>query len=334
MARGLDFEEPLVELEKKITELKNIAREKNLNLEKEIKQLEAESLQIKKKIYLSLTPWQKVQLARHPTRPSAEDYINLMMTDFIELKGDRLFAEDFAIISGIAKLDEHSVVVIGFRKGRTLEENIKRNFGMAHPEGYRKSLRLIQLGEKFSLPVIIFIDTPGAYPGIGAEERGQGNSIAQNLRAMTLIKTPILITITGEGGSGGALALGVGDRILMLEHAVYSVISPEGCAAILWKDGKKAKEAAQALRLTAADLLELRVIDEIVKEPLGGAQRDKEKMAADLKRTLLKHLNTLAKIPLPTLLQHRYQKFRRIGKWKEAKIPKRTGREGKLRESS
>ncbi|MCM8792349.1 MAG: acetyl-CoA carboxylase carboxyltransferase subunit alpha [Candidatus Omnitrophica bacterium] len=311
---GLDFEKPIKELEKKIEELKKFTVEKKIDLSAEIKRLEQKLHDLKFSIYSSLTSWQRVQIARHPQRPYTLDYIQMMMYDFIELHGDRSFSDDKAIIGGFAKIDGLKVMVLGHQKGRTTKENILRNFGCAHPEGYRKSLRLMQLAEKFNLPILIFIDTPGAYPGIGAEERGQAQAIALNLREMIRIRVPILVVVIGEGGSGGALGIGVGDRILILENAYYSVISPEGCAAILWKDSSKAPEAAEALKLTASDLLELGIVDEVIKEPLGGAHTNPEQMAKILKEALLRHLKELLDILIDTLLERRYNKYRSIGR--------------------
>jgi acetyl-CoA carboxylase carboxyl transferase subunit alpha len=310
---GLDFEKPISELEKKIQELKNFVSDKKIDLASEVRRLEDKLEQLKKTTYSSLTAWQRVQIARHPNRPYTLDYINMLMSDFVELHGDRAFADDKAMISGFAKLDEQKLVVIGHQKGRDTKENLKRNFGCAHPEGYRKALRIMQLAEDFSLPLIIFIDTPGAYPGIGAEERGQSQAIALNLREMIHIAVPILAIVIGEGGSGGALGVGVADRICVLENAYYSVISPEGCAAILWKDGAKAPEAAQVLKLTAQDLLKLGIIDEIVPEPLGGAHRDPQKMAATMREVINKNFRELKALDNEELLRLRYKKFRSIG---------------------
>jgi len=309
----LDFEKPIRELEKKIEELKKFTIEKKIDLSSEIKRLEQKLRDLKVSTYSNLTSWQRVQLARHPQRPYTLDYIQMMLSDFIELHGDRSFSDDKAIVGGLAKIDGLKIMVLGHQKGRGTKENILRNFGCAHPEGYRKALRLMQLAEKFNLPILVFIDTPGAYPGIGAEERGQAQAIALNLREMSQIKVPILVVIIGEGGSGGALGIGVGDRILILENAYYSVISPEGCAAILWKDSAKAAEAADALKLTAQDLLELGIADEIVKEPLGGAHLNPQETANNLKETILRHMQQILNLPIETLLKLRYDKFRRIG---------------------
>ncbi|HEY5974160.1 MAG TPA: acetyl-CoA carboxylase carboxyltransferase subunit alpha, partial [Geobacteraceae bacterium] len=274
----MEFEKPLVELEKKIQELAELSAT-GLDLSSEIAKLEKRAQGMRGEIFANLSRWQTAQIARHINRPFTMDYLNLIFTDFIELHGDRLFGDDHAIVGGLAKLDGEPVVVIGHQKGRDTKEKVYRNFGMPNPEGYRKALRLMQLAEQFKLPIVTFVDTPGAYPGIGAEERGQAEAIARNLREMASLTVPIVVVITGEGGSGGALAIAVGDRVLMLEHSVYAVISPEGCAAILWSDGTKGEQAAEALKLTAKDIKELDVIDEIVKEPVGGAHRDHQAMA-------------------------------------------------------
>ena len=310
---GLDFEKPIQELEKKIQELRSFISDKKIDLTSEVKRLEDKLEHLKKDTYTNLSAWQRVQLARHPMRPYTLDYINLLMTDFIEIHGDRLFSDDKAIVCGLAKLDKHKIAVIGHQKGRDTKENLKRNFGCAHPEGYRKALRVMQLAEEFDLPVVVFIDTPGAYPGIGAEERGQSQAIALNLREMATIATPIVSIVIGEGGSGGALGVGVTDRICILENSYYSVISPEGCAAILWKDGSKAPLAAEVLKLTGDDLLNLKVIDEVIPEPLGGAHRDPQKTAQNLKESILKNLKELKAMNKEELLKSRYEKFRSMG---------------------
>ncbi|MFA5116582.1 MAG: acetyl-CoA carboxylase carboxyltransferase subunit alpha [Candidatus Omnitrophota bacterium] len=310
---GLDFEKPILELERKVQELKAYSSEKKMDLSSEIKRLEEKLEKLKSQTYQGLSPWHRVQLARHPQRPYTLDYIGMIMTDFMELHGDRLFADDKAMICGLAKIDGVKIMVMGHQKGRSTKENIMRNFGCAHPEGYRKALRLMQMAEKYDIPVVALIDTPGAYPGIGAEERGQAQAIALNLREMGQIKTPIISVVIGEGGSGGALGVGVTDRILVFENAYYSVISPEGCAAILWKDSSKANEAASVLKLTAQDLLELGIIDEIIPEPLGGAHRDPQKTAAVLKESLKKNLAELAQLSKDKLLKLRYEKFRKMG---------------------
>ena len=310
---GLDFEKPIIELEKKIQELKSFISHKKIDLSSEVKRLEEKLEHLKKDIYGNLNAWQRVQIARHPQRPYTLDYINLVLSDFLQLHGDRSFADDQAIVGGLAKLDNQKIMVIGHQKGRDTKENLKRNFGCAHPEGYRKALRLMQMAEKFNLPIVIFIDTPGAYPGIGAEERGQAQAIALNLREMIQVACPIITVIIGEGGSGGALGIGVADKICVLENAYYSVISPEGCAAILWKNGSKAPEAAEVLKLTAADLLKLGIIDEIIPEPLGGAHRDPQKMGEVLKETIKKNLKELNALKKEELLKLRYKKFRGMG---------------------
>lgn len=315
MANGLDFEKPIVELEKKIEELRNFTSHKKVDLSSDIKRLEEKLEHLKKNIYGNLSAWQRVQIARHPQRPYTLDYIGAMLSDFIEIHGDRFFSDDRALITGLATLDNQKIMVIGHQKGRDIKENLKRNFGCAHPEGYRKALRAMQLAEKFDLPVVIFIDTPGAYPGVGAEERGQAQAIAFNLKEMITLAIPIVATVIGEGGSGGALGIGIADRVCVLENAYYSVISPEGCAAILWKDGAKAPDAAEVLKLTAQDLLKMDIIDEIIPEPLGGAHREPEKTAKVLKETIKKHLKDLKTQSKEKLLEARYQKFRSIGKF-------------------
>jgi len=310
---GLDFEKPIVELEKKIQELKTFISEKKIDLSSEVKKLEERLEHLRKDTYNNLTAWQKVQLARHPLRPYTLDYISMIMSDFVELHGDRLFSDDKAMICGLAKLDKKKVVVIGHQKGRDTKENLKRNFGCAHPEGYRKALRVMQLAEEFQLPIVVFIDTPGAYPGIGAEERGQSHAIALNLREMMCISVPIIVIVIGEGGSGGALGVGVADRVAVLENSYYSVISPEGCAAILWKDGAKAPQAAEVLKLTGPDLLRMGIIDEVIPEPLGGAHRDPAKIAQNIKEAIVRNLKELESLDRDELLKLRYKKFRGMG---------------------
>jgi acetyl-CoA carboxylase carboxyl transferase subunit alpha len=309
----LDFEKPIEELQKKIVELSAIP-----GYDGEISKLKTQIEKLKTKIYSNLTPWQKVLLARHPSRPYTLDYIDLMTSEFIELAGDRGFADDKAIIGGLAKIDTGedkslNLVIIGTQKGRDTKDKIARNFGMPHPEGYRKALRLMKLGEKFGLPIVTFVDTPGAYPGVGAEERGQAEAIARNLREMAVIKVPIIVIVTGEGGSGGALALAVGNRVLMMEYSVYSVISPEGCASILWRDSDKAEEAARALKMTSSDLLQFGIIDEIIPEPLGGAHQDFKLATQYIKTAILKNLAELTNLSPDELVKQRVEKFQSIG---------------------
>ncbi|MBU1887964.1 MAG: acetyl-CoA carboxylase carboxyltransferase subunit alpha [Candidatus Omnitrophica bacterium] len=313
MANGLDFEKPILELETKIAELKSLASDGSIDLSQEIKTLESRLEKVRREVLEHLTPWQKVQIARHPKRPYTIDYIHMMTADFIEVHGDRMFQDDKALIGGFGKIDGEKVLVIGHQKGRDTKENLMRNFGSAHPEGYRKAMRMMNLAEKFSIPIIALIDTPGAYPGIGAEERGQANSIAHNLREMISLKTPIVVIVIGEGGSGGALGIGIGDRVYVMENSYYSVISPEGCAAILWKDRLKAPEAAEVLKLTAKDLIGLRIIDDEIPEPLGGAHRDPEKAAQTVKKQIKKALKELRAMSVDRLLKERYAKFRRMG---------------------
>lgn len=318
--RGLEFEKPVLELESKISEIRALNSTDSVNLDQEIKSLEEKRDKLMQEIFSSLTPWQRVQLARHPKRPYSLDYIQALLTDFTELHGDRGFADDPAIVTGCGFLDSMPVIVMGHQKGRTMEEAMVRNFGMMHPEGYRKALRLMKMAEKFHRPVVVFVDTPGAYPGIGAEERGQAEAIARNLREMANLKTPVVAVVIGEGGSGGALGICVADRVLMLENSWYSVISPEGCAAILFRDATRAAAAASALKLTAQDLLALKVIDEIVPEPLGGAHRDFPVVASALKEKILAQLKELCALPLPRLLQERYEKYRKLGVWSEKNV--------------
>jgi acetyl-CoA carboxylase carboxyl transferase subunit alpha len=309
----LEFERPIVELETKISELRDLAEMKGMDVTREIESLERQAEKLRAEVYSALTPWQRVQLARHPRRPYTLDYIRLVCEEFTELHGDRHFGDDRAIIGGMAILCGRQVMVIGHQKGRDTKENLLRNFGMPHPEGYRKALRLMQLAGKFGRPILTFIDTPGAYPGVDAEKRGQSEAIARNLREMTRIPAPIVVVIIGEGGSGGALALAVGDRILMLENSIYSVISPEGCAAILWGDRAQAPRAAEALRLTARDLDALHLVDRVVEEPKGGAHRDPEGMATGLRDVLCDELESLEQVPVQELLEKRFQKFQRMG---------------------
>jgi len=315
MPDELEFEKPLLELENRIAELR--ASEEPLEARDEIAKLEERLARQQQRVYSGLTAWQRAQIARHPKRPHTLDLINLLLEDWVELHGDRVFGDDKAIVGGLATFDGEPVVLIGHQKGRDTRENIARNFGMPHPEGYRKALRLMQFAAKFGKPIITFIDTPGAYPGLGAEERGQAEAIARNLREMAGLPTPVICVVTGEGGSGGALAIGVGNRVLMLEYAIYSVISPEGCAAILWGDAAKAPEAAELMRVTAPDLLKLGVIDAIVPEPVGGAHRNWEGAAASLRAALRDQLWQLKSKSEAELIEERHEKFRRIGVFEE-----------------
>jgi acetyl-CoA carboxylase carboxyl transferase subunit alpha len=315
MPDELEFEKPILELETRIAELR--ASENEAATRDEATRLEERLRRLQLRVYGSLSAWQRAQIARHPKRPHALDLYKLLLDDFVELHGDRVFGDDLAIVGGLAIFEGEPVVVLGHQKGRDTRENIARNFGMPHPEGYRKALRLMQLADKFGKPIITFIDTPGAYPGLGAEERGQAEAIARNLREMAALRTPVIAVVTGEGGSGGALAIGVANRVLMLEHAIYSVISPEGCAAILWGDGAKAPEAAQLMRVTAPDLHKAGVIDAIVPEPMGGAHRSWEGAAANLRTALREHLGQLRSLSGDALAQDRYEKFRRIGVFEE-----------------
>lgn len=309
----LEFEKPIYELEAKIKELKLFSSDKNIALEPEIRKLTEKLEKMKSDIYNNLSIWQRVQIARHPDRPYTLDYIRMITTDFLELHGDRQFADDLALIAGFAQINGTKVMILGHQKGRDTKENVMRNFGCAHPEGYRKAMRVMQLAEKFGLPIVILIDTPGAYPGVGAEERGQAQAIAENLRDMMQLKTPIVATIIGEGGSGGALGVGVADRVCILQHAYYSVISPEGCASILWRNSVKAPLAAEALKITGEYLLNFGIVEEVIPEPVGGAHQDPAQTAAVLKEVILKHIRQLSSISTEELLQLRYEKFRKIG---------------------
>jgi len=313
----LDFEKPIFELKKKISDMKDFAAGSNLELDSEINSLQAKLDKMRDEIFSGLSRWQKVLLARHPRRPYTLDYINLMTTDFVELHGDRYFSDDKALIGGFAKIDGKSVMLIGQQKGRDTKQKLFRNFAMMHPDGYRKALRLFKLAEKFNRPIVILIDTPGAYPGIGAEERGQAEAIAKNLREMTNLTVPIVITVIGEGASGGALGIGVGDKIFMLQYSWYSVISPEGCAAILWRDNKYAPEAAEALKVTASDMWDLKLIDKIIPEPPGGAHNDHKLMADTMKKEILDALSELEDLSLEELSKKRIEKFRQMGVFKE-----------------
>jgi acetyl-CoA carboxylase carboxyl transferase subunit alpha len=313
----LDFERPLLELERQIEELKRVGEERELDVAPELTTLQGKLETLRGQIYEQLTPMQRVTVARHPRRPYTLDYLGSAFTDFIELHGDRLYRDDLAIVGGWARLGGHSVMVIGHQKGRDTRENLKRNFGMPHPEGYRKALRLMRLAARFHAPIVTLIDTPGAYPGIGAEERGQAEALATNILEMAALPTPIVACVIGEGGSGGALALGVADRVLMFEHSIYSVISPEGCAAILWKDATQRGRAAEALKLTAKDLLQLEVIDEVIAEPLGGAHQDPEAAGEALRAALVRHVQELRRFRPDKLLKRRAEKYAAMGAFAE-----------------
>lgn len=310
-----DFEKPIAEMEKAIEKLKNVSGDNKGDFSSQLSELEQKLLERKKEIYDNLTPWQTVQVARHPKRPVLYDYINLAFSDFVELHGDRHFSDDQAMVGGFAMLGKEKVMVIGHSKGKNLDENIKRNFGQAKPDGYRKALRLMRLAEKFNIPVVTLVDTQGAFPGIEGEERGQHEAIARNLTEMFKINVPIITVITGEGGSGGALGIAVGDSVLMLSNAVYSVISPEGCAGILWRDGSFAPQAAEALKITAKSHLELGIIDEIIQEPVGGAHTDPQKTAEEIKNVVLKHIKKHTSLSSSKLIAKRYEKFAAMGKF-------------------
>ena len=311
--QSVEFERPIVEIEKKIEELRVIANGGGMDVDEEIRRLEKKARQMTRELTLKLNRWQRTLLARHPKRPYTLDYIRLMCSDFIELHGDRSYADDRSLVGGMAWFEGVPIMVMGQQKGRTTKEKVYRNFGMAHPEGYRKALRLMKIAEKFGRPILTLIDTPGAYPGIGAEERGQAEAIARNQFEMATLRVPFIAAVIGEGGSGGALALGVGNRVIMQENAIYSVISPEGCASILWRDTAKAPEAAEAMKITAQDLSELGVVDEIVREPMGGAHRDHNRAASLLRRVIRRHLGELMAMSPEELIAHRYDRFRRLG---------------------
>ncbi|MFA7073633.1 MAG: acetyl-CoA carboxylase carboxyltransferase subunit alpha [Endomicrobiaceae bacterium] len=313
----LDFEKPVAELENKILSLKVSAEHSKIDFSNEIADLEVKKEKLKKEIYDSLTPWQKVLLARHPNRPYTLDYVKIICENFVELHGDRAYGDDLALVCGLATIDGKPVVVIGHQKGRTIQENMDRNFAMAHPEGYRKALRIMKMAEKFGRPIITFIDTSGAYPGIAAEERGQAEAIARNLRDMSVLEVPVISIVIGEGGSGGALGIGIGNKVAMLENSYYSVISPEGCAAILFRDAAKAREATEALKITAKDLLKNKVIDEIIKEPLGGAHMDPVETAMNIKQMINKNLSLYSKMTKQQILEDRYNKIRAMGVFEE-----------------
>ena len=312
----LEFEQPIADLEAKIDELRHVNSDNEINIGEEITQLQAKSKQLTKQIFTNLTPWQISQIARHPCRPYTLDYIDMVFSDFEELHGDRAFADDKAIVGGIARIEGRPVMVIGQQKGRDTKEKIRRNFGMPQPEGYRKALRLMKMAERFKLPILTFIDTPGAYPGIEGEERGQSEAIAKNLFEMSKLRVPVICTVIGEGGSGGALAIGIGDRVLMLQYSTYSVISPEGCASILWKNSEYAADAADVMGITSDRLKEQGLIDEVLKEPLGGAHRKPDNMAGIIRRALVRNLQELEALPVNTMLEKRYEKITGMGMYK------------------
>ena len=313
----LDFEKPILDIERKIEDLKGLAAEEHPEVAEELERLERKAERLRREIYSKLTRWQRVKLARHPRRPYTLDYLKLIAPNFMELHGDRRFADDPAIVGGLAVIDDLPIVIIGHQKGRDTKENIYRNFGMAHPEGYRKALRLMRLAANYGCPIVTLVDTPGAFPGLGAEERGQSEALARNILEMAHLAVPIVTVVIGEGGSGGALAIAVGDVVMMMENAIYSVITPEGCAAILWKDASKAEQAAEALKLTATDLLELKVIDEMIPEPLGGAHRDPEEAARRVKDAVLRHVRGLIGLPAQELLDRRLEKYLKMGVYLE-----------------
>jgi len=313
----LDFEKPIAELERQIRDMRSLSDSGSVDLSDDIARLERKVEKLREEVYSKLTRWQKVQLARHPSRPYTLDYIKRILTQFVELHGDRLFRDDPSIITGLGVIDSRSVAIVGHQKGRGTKDNLHRNFGMPHPEGYRKALRVMKLAAKFQIPIVTLIDTPGAYPGLGAEERGQAEAIARNLFEMATLPVPILTIVIGEGGSGGALAISLADRIVMLEYAIYSVISPEGCASILYRDAQQASKAAEALKLTAHDLMDLGVIDGIISEPLGGAHHNADAIAESVKQEILSQLETLTTQPIEELLARRVEKYQKIGVWKE-----------------
>lgn len=315
--QGWDFEKPIIELGQKIKELKSFSTDEKVEMSSEINNLTKKLKSLKQEIYSQLTPWQKVQISRHPQRPTTLDYLNNIADDYLLLSGDRNFGEDQALVSGFATIGGQKIAFAGHQKGKDTHDNIKRNFGCAHPEGYRKAMRIMKLAERFNLPIVCFVDTPGAYPGIGAEERGQAQAIAENIRDMFGLGVPIVVIIIGEGGSGGALGIGVGDKVLITEYGYYSVISPEGCAAILWKDAAKREEAARVLKLTAPELLDLGIVDEIIPEAEGGAHWDPDESAANLKEALLTNLSQIKNIDLNRLIEERYQRYRNIGEFIE-----------------
>ncbi|MGI9248896.1 MAG: acetyl-CoA carboxylase carboxyltransferase subunit alpha [Woeseiaceae bacterium] len=314
----LDFEQPIAELEAKIDELRYVGDDSEININDEVARLKDKSESLTRSIFAKLSPWQIARVARHESRPYTADYLEMISPDFQELHGDRMYADDPAIIGGVGRIDGQAVMFIGHQKGRDTKERVRRNYGMPKPEGYRKAQRLLRMAEKFSMPVVTFIDTPGAYPGVGAEERGQSEAIAQSLYLMAGLKTPIISVVIGEGGSGGALAIGVGDHLLMLQYSVYSVISPEGCASILWKSAEKAEDAAEAMRITASSLNDFGLVDEVLQEPLGGAHRNPKEMAEVIRNALLKSLDELDGLSIEQLLERRQQRLASFGQFKEA----------------
>lgn len=314
----LDFEQPIAELEAKIDELRYVGDDSEININEEVTRLKDKSESLTKSIFAKLSPWQVARVARHESRPYTQDYLSMISPDFQELHGDRMYADDPAIIGGVGRVDGHAVMFIGHQKGRDTKERVRRNYGMPKPEGYRKAQRLMRMAEKFSLPVVTFIDTPGAYPGVGAEERGQSEAIAQSLYLMAGLKTPIICVVIGEGGSGGALAIGVGDKLLMLQYSIYSVISPEGCASILWKSADKAEDAAEAMRITASSLNDFGLVDDVLPEPLGGAHRNPKGMAEVIRNAVLSSLDELTQLSTEQLLQRRQQRLASFGQFKEA----------------
>ena len=314
----LDFEQPIAELEAKIDELRYVGDDSEININEEVARLKDKSESLTKSIFAKLSPWQVARVARHESRPYTQDYLDFFVPDFQELHGDRMYADDPAIVGGVGRIDGHAVMFIGHQKGRDSKERVRRNFGMPKPEGYRKAQRLMRMAEKFSMPIVTFIDTPGAYPGVGAEERGQSQAIAESLYLMAGLKTPIICVVIGEGGSGGALAIGVGDKLVMLQYSIYSVISPEGCASILWKSADKAEDAAEAMRITASSLNEYGLVDEVLTEPLGGAHRNPKAMAEVIRNAILSNLDELTQLSTEELLQKRQQRLASFGQFKEA----------------
>lgn len=313
----LDFEKPIHELEERIHELQSLGQKNDMDIAPEVDRLRKKLEKVKKDVYGKLSVWQRIQIARHPERPYTLDYIRMLTTDFIEIHGDRQFADDAALLAGFATIDGDKVMVMGHQKGRDIKENIKRNFGCAHPEGYRKAMRIMRLAEKFHLPILVFIDTPGAYPGLGAEERGQAQAIAENLRDMMMIKTPIFAVVIGEGGSGGALGIGVANKVAILQHAYYSVISPEGCASILWRNSVKAPDAAECLKLSGEHLEKFGIVDTIIPEPMGGAHRDPHRVAEEIKKFFIENIKAFSAFSMQEIVDQRYARFRQIGEFIE-----------------